>query len=65
LTRHGDAALIPDSKAEQHRGTAVKVKTRKTNVKERVHGFRARMKTRGGRRIISNRRSKGKKKLTH
>jgi large subunit ribosomal protein L34 len=43
----------------------MKVKTRKSNVKERVHGFRARMKTKGGRKIISNRRRKGKKKMTH
>ena len=43
----------------------MKTKKRKSNVKEKVHGFRARMSTRGGRRIISNRRRKGKKKLTH
>jgi len=29
----------------------------------RNHGFRARMATRGGRKIISNRRRKGRKRL--
>ncbi len=32
--------------------------------RKKVHGFLSRMKTRGGRRVISSRRAKGKKKLT-
>jgi len=43
----------------------MKVKKRKSSVKEKVHGFRARMSSKGGRRIISSRRRKGKKKLSH
>ena len=33
-------------------------------VRKRRHGFRARMETPSGRKIISNRRAKGRKKLT-
>lgn len=31
----------------------------------RKHGFRARMKSRGGRKVIKNRRKKGRKRLSH
>lgn len=31
--------------------------------RQRTHGFRARMKTRGGRAIINARRAKGRKRL--
>jgi len=32
--------------------------------RERVHGFRLRMRTRAGRAIVSSRRSKGRRSLT-
>lgn len=36
----------------------------KVRKKKKNHGFRARMKTKAGKRIIKNRRKKGRKKLT-
>lgn len=43
----------------------MKVKVRKSNLKRvRKHGFRVRMRSRHGRKILANRRRKGCAKLT-
>lgn len=42
----------------------MKLKIRKSNIKRKKQGFRARMKTRAGRQQINARRRKGSKRMT-
>ena len=41
-----------------------RTKQKKKRQRSKVHGFRARMKTKGGKKVLKNRRNRGRQKLS-